>query len=130
MNDVSMTQDESCNFFDRTPKEGFDAVNLTVADLVQGGDPTPQTLLELGGLERREDHVEPIVRRNPSAHVQKLRQPRLLGVSPRGEGHEVVRSTDHRTHRNRHHVDQRIKPLSPSGGVKGHSNFAHRHFRN
>ena len=75
MNDVSMTQDESCNFFDRTPKEGFDAVNLTVADLVQGGDPTPQTLLELGGLERREDHVAPIVRRNPSAQVQTLRQP-------------------------------------------------------
>lgn len=57
--------------------------------------------------------VEPIVRRNASAQIQKRRQPFLLRASPSGGGHEVVRSTDDRTHRNRHHVDQRIDHLSP-----------------
>ena len=88
---------------------------LNGADRTVSGDPTQQTLLELGRLDRREDRAEPIMRRNDSTQIQKLRQPLPLGTSSRGDGHEVVRSTHDRTHRNRHNVDKRIGRLSSPG---------------
>jgi len=54
-----------------------DRHDLTVADLAQRGDTTQQALFELGKPDRREDRIEPVVRRNAAAQVERIRHRRF-----------------------------------------------------
>ena len=57
---------------------------------MQGRDPTQQALLELGRLDRSQNRVEPIVRRDAGAEIEKLRQPLPLLAAEVGDGDEIV----------------------------------------
>ena len=97
-----------------------DRDDLPVGNLLQRSDPTEQTLLKFSRLQRAQNRIETIMRRNAAAHVEKLRQPLLLILGPIGDRHEIIGPTQHRTERHRHHVDQRVGDLpSPRIGQIG-----------
>src|SRR5271169_1965646 len=85
---------------------------LPIGDFVQGRDPTQQTLLELRRLDRGEDRIETIMRRDTTLQVQKSCQPLPLGCPKSGDGDEIIRATNHRANCNDHHIDQRIYHLT------------------
>ena len=91
-----------CSSLGGTDLLTVDRHDLTIADFVQSGDPTQQTLLELGGIDRREEGVEPIVRRKASTQIQKLRQPLLPGASPHGDGQAAMATKSSAPHTTAH----------------------------
>jgi hypothetical protein len=86
----------------------IDGHNLAGTDLMQRRDETPQTFLKLGRLDRAQDGVEAIVRRDARGQVQKLRQPRTLLPSPGSDRDKIVRTGDDRIYGDR---DVRNEPV-------------------
>jgi hypothetical protein len=91
-----------------------DGHHLPGGDLVQRGDPTQQTPLELRRHERGQHRVEPVVRRDAVRQVEKLLQPLPFLPAPLGDGDEIIGPRHNRTDRNGDDVDQRIRDLPPS----------------
>jgi hypothetical protein len=52
--------------------------------------------------------MEPIVRWNAAGRVQELGQPLAFDAPELGNGHEVIRATDDRAHRDAYDIDQGI----------------------
>ena len=71
-----------------------------------------QAPLELGGLERREDGVEAVVRGDAAGQVEEPGQPGPLLAAPCGDGDEVVGPGDDGTEGDGHDVDERIGDLA------------------
>ena len=77
------------------------------------GDPTQQARLELGRLDRSQNRIEPIVRRDAGFQIEKLRQPLPLLAAVVGDRDEIIGAADHRANGDRDHVDERIDDLAP-----------------
>ena len=93
-----------------------DGDHLPAANLVQRGDPTEQTLLELRRIDGGEDRVETIVGRDALLQIQKSRKPLASRLAELRNGHEVVGPADDRTDGDCHDVDQGIDGW-PSSGI-------------
>lgn len=89
-----------------------DGHDLAVADFMQRGDPTQQTLLELGRLDRPQNGVEAIVRGNAGRKIEKLGQPVALRLTPAGDGHEIIGPANHGAQGDHDDVDQRMSNLA------------------
>ena len=86
-----------------------DGHDLPVRDLVQRGDPTEQARFKLGGLDRAQNRIEAIVRRDAVAEIEKLRQPLPFLAAELGDGDEIVGAADHCADGDRDNVDQRVE---------------------
>ena len=91
-----------------------DGHDLAGGDLVQVRDPTQQARLELGGLDRSQNRIEPIVRRDAAFQIEKLRQPLPLLAAVVGDGDEIIGPADDRADGDRDDVDERVDDLAPS----------------
>jgi len=91
-----------------------DGDDLARRDFVQGGNPTQETRLELGGLDRGQHGVEAIVRGDAAPEVEKLRQPLTLLAAEVRNGDEIIRSADHGADGDGDNVDQGVENFSSS----------------
>jgi len=85
-----------------------DGNHLPAGHLVQGRDPTQQTLLKFRRLDGRQNRIKAVVRRNALLEIEKACEPLALLPAEMRDGHEIIGPTDHRAYRNHHDVDQRI----------------------
>ncbi len=86
---------------------------LPVGHFVQGRDPTQQAPLEFGRLDRAEDGVETIVRRDAGAEIEELSQPLPLLASVLRNRYEVIGTGNHGANGDADDIDQRIHDLPP-----------------
>ena len=91
-----------------------DGHDLACGDFVQVRNPTEQTRLELGWLDRPQNRIEPIMRWDAASQIEKLRQPFPLLAAVCGDGNEIVSTADDRAYGNCDHVDERVEDLAPS----------------
>ena len=96
-----------------------DGDDLPGGDLVQRGDPAQQALLELGGLDRREDGVEPVVGGDAAAEVEELGQPGALLAAVFGDRDEVIGPGDDGAEGDGDDVDERVDDLASAGVGEG-----------
>jgi len=85
-----------------------------LSNLVKCRDPVQQAFLELGRVQRREDGVEPIVRRDATAEVEDRGQPIPLLASPGGDRDEVIGPGDDGADGDGDDVDERVNDLAPA----------------
>lgn len=86
--------------FTRPSMAGFDPVQL--------GEPRQQHRFKLFWLNRVENGIETIMRRNASRHVQEFGKPFLLRVGKPRDRDEIIRSCNDSTDHHEQHIDQRI----------------------
>lgn len=100
---------------DSTEGLAIDRDDLPVGDFLEGGDPTQQCLFKLRGLDRSQNRVEPVMRRNPRGKVEELGKPLTLCPGVFDDCHEVVRADNHGANRYEENILQGIYRLATTG---------------
>src|SRR6056297_2215318 len=82
--------------------------DLSIGNPVQFSEPSQQNWFELFRLNRVENGIETIMRRNALGHVQELGKPLLLCVCKPCDCNKIIRSRDDSADHHEQHIDQRI----------------------